>query len=228
MPDHALQFESTLRESLAALGVGLTAPQIAVLRSHYEAVVATNRDLNLTRITDPAEAAVKHYVDSLALLAWMTERSRSRGTILDIGTGAGFPAVPLAVALPEWGVTALEARHKKALFVQRTAHTLGLKNLTAIHAHGRHWSAAESFDLVLFRALGGFAEGLEQACRFVKPHGHVVVWRTAAQWESESESISAAVSGSRLTLQRPFRYTLRLGDEEMHRVLAVLRRRRSA
>ena len=93
--------------------------------------------MNLTRITRPAEAAVRLYADSLAVLSWARQSGNETGvrTVLDIGTGAGFPAVPLAVAAPDWRITAIEATNKKAAFVEQSARRVGAENLRVILRH---------------------------------------------------------------------------------------------
>ena len=87
-------FDRTLTHALNRWGMDLSAEQLHWLRNHFAAIINANRTMNLTRITEPVEAAVKHYADSLALLLWIDERRIEVESVLDIGTGAGFPAVP--------------------------------------------------------------------------------------------------------------------------------------
>jgi 16S rRNA (guanine527-N7)-methyltransferase len=180
--------------------------------------------MNLTRITDPVEAAVKHYADSLALLLWVRERAIAVQNILDVGTGAGFPAIPLAVLRPDWSVTAIDATGKKIEFVRRTATELGLTNIRCEHAHSRHWRVAERFSPVVFRALTALPAALESTSRYVSQRGWLVAYRTASDDPDERQDADRAATGLDLEPQEPFAYELHAGDEVLRRVLRVYQR----
>ena len=139
----ASEFDSEVSGSLGRWSVAVSTNQLVKLRSHFEAVIEVNRVMNLTRITNPIDAAVKHYVDSSALLPWIAARKINAASLLDVGTGAGFPAVPLAVLRPNWAITAIDATRKKVDFVSRTVVAMGLTNLRVEHAHSDHWDSAE-------------------------------------------------------------------------------------
>jgi 16S rRNA (guanine527-N7)-methyltransferase len=188
-------FDERLEEACAAIGVSVAASQRALMLKHYEQVIKANRQFNLTRITAPEEAAVKHYADSLSLLT-MTEIDRDRPlTVLDVGTGAGFPAVPLAIACPAWRVTAIDGTGKKARFVAESAAGLGLENLVAWHVRAGDLAKsgktptdgelppltgqAGRFDLILLRAVAPLAKGLREVQRLIAPGGSVVFYKTA-------------------------------------------------
>ncbi len=168
-------FAAALSRALGGLGLTLPADAIQRLTRHYELLVAANREINLTTITDPEEAAVKHYADSLALVVWLEHIGATVHTVLDVGTGAGFPAIPVAVCRPDWQVTAIDGTHKKIKCVERFVEDLKLPNCRAIHAHSEHWAAtAGRFDLILFRAVATIGECLARARRFCD-HGSLVV-----------------------------------------------------
>ena len=168
------QFSSHLIDALVDLRLSPTDDQLRKLHGHYNAMIEANRSFNLTRITDPKEAAIKHYADSLALLPWADGVGEKIDSVLDVGTGAGFPAFPLAVLRPQWSVTAIDATRKKTDFVARTAASLGVENLRCEHAHSEHWKAfpeggrpsANQYHLVVFRALSKPAKAIQQAGRF--------------------------------------------------------------
>jgi len=221
--DQAL-FDSTLRQALRRWDLPIAPTQADRLRSHFEAVVETNRVTNLTRITDPIEAAVKHYADSLALLLWSRDRSIAVRTVLDVGTGAGFPAVPLAVMRPEWAVTAIDATHKKVEFLARTAAALGIDNLRVEHAHTAHWGTEQKFDVVAARAFGPLARCLEWSARFVATGGCLVVYKTDRLPRSESADAEKLLKTTRMRVEEPFGYDLQLNRERVPRALHVFRR----
>jgi 16S rRNA (guanine527-N7)-methyltransferase len=119
-----------LREGTSLLGLSLTNHQLDLLISYCNEVESTNRFLNLTRI--PRDQFVMlHVLDSLTLVPFLLQDS-SRPLLIDIGTGAGFPAVPLAIVFPESKVVALDSIRKKILFVERTCKALMLSNIECI------------------------------------------------------------------------------------------------
>lgn len=198
--------------------------ELRKLRAHFEAVVDTNRVMNLTRITDPSEAAVKHYADSLALLVWARDRAIAVRAVLDVGTGAGFPAVPLAVMRPEWQVTALDSMRKKTEFLARTAETLGLGNLRVEQGNTAHWKPDGRFDLVVARAFAPLAKCLESCARFATPGGRLVVYKTQWLTLGELEAAERLLEKSLMVAEEPFGYELQVGGETLRRALHLFRR----
>ncbi|MEK6798776.1 MAG: 16S rRNA (guanine(527)-N(7))-methyltransferase RsmG [Planctomycetota bacterium] len=171
-------FIAALKTAVAPWRLQLSAEQVRAMSDHFLRMVEANRTMNLTRITDPAEAAVMHYADSLSVAAWAASRGIAVGTILDIGTGAGFPAVPLAIAHPDWAVTAIDGTRKKIDFLAVFASEAGLKNLHLGHAHADHWSSPGTFDCVCSRAVAWSAKFVEAAARFVRPGGWLIRFAT--------------------------------------------------
>ncbi len=205
--------------------------ELRQLRAHFEAVVETNRVMNLTRITDPIEAAVKHYADSLALLLWTRDRSIAVRTVLDVGTGAGFPSVPLAVMQREWAVTAIDATRKKVEFLTRTVAAIGLTNVHVEHAHAAHWrpilrgsGQERPFDVVAVRALAPLGKCLELCAAFVKPGGWLVAYKTASLDRAELAAAERVLKKTRMRVEEPFPYGLQMGDQTLHRALHLFQR----
>ena len=143
------QFRSALEESLSRFGIdALTETQIGQLLKHYSMLGEWNRRINLTRIIEPREAARLHYADSL-FGGRFIEPARA---LLDIGSGAGFPAVPLAVIRPDLDVTALEANQKKSLFLNEAKDALGLSNFKVAPVRLESFDCTK-FDFLTSRAL---------------------------------------------------------------------------
>ncbi len=128
--DRDNEFRSALEAAVSSFGVAaLSEEQTSQLVEHYGMLCRWNKHINLTRVIAPREAATIHYAESLFGARFTSDR-----TVLDIGSGAGFPAITLAVIKPEVRVTALEANHKKALFLLEAKDVLRLANLEVVTA----------------------------------------------------------------------------------------------
>lgn len=227
MTNEPESFETTLTEALSRWNMPITSDQLAQMHTHFGALVETNRVMNLTRITDPQEAALKHYADSLALLLWIEKRRISVKTLLDIGTGGGFPAVPLAIIRPDWSITAIDGTGKKIDFVRQTARALGLNNLHCIHAHSCHWNdttksdhpPTAGFDLVVCRALATLPKTIKQTAMFVEPGGYLVAYQSDNIDQATLDAADLAAKSAGLRAETPHRYTLGKVSEERKLVL---------
>ncbi len=217
-------FERALVLALRPLKLSLSPQGCATLRKHYEAVISTNRTLNLTRITDPAQATVKHYADALSLIAWTMERDITARSLLDIGTGGGFPAIPIAVARPDWQVTAIDSTRKKIDFLTKTVADLDLRNVALHHAHAQDWKTEQRFDLVTLRAIGPLAKCISQADRFVGAGGRIVVYKTASVPDEEHNAAETLCGRLALWVEEPFSYQLETHEGNIDRRLCIYRR----
>lgn len=218
------EFENSVFTALSRWNMPISRDQVVRLRAHFDAMVEVNRAMNLTRITKPAEAAIKHYVDSLSVLSWADHRRVELGSVLDIGTGAGFPAVPLAIMRPQWSVTAIDATAKKVRFVRRTAEALGLTNLHIEHAHSAHWHPGRAFDLTVSRASGRLPRYLEQAVRLVAPSGWIIAYKTADLGSNETDLDVGRIERLQLSCEPRHRYDLELDGETLRRALHIYRK----
>jgi 16S rRNA (guanine527-N7)-methyltransferase len=163
----------------AALGITLDDGQLELFRRLRELLLDANMRVNLTAITDPAEVITRHFLDSLTCVIAVEPAQRALSLrLLDIGSGAGFPSTPLAIAFPGWRVTSLEATGKKARFQQEAVAALGLENVTV------HTRRAEEFarkpehrgcyDLVTARAVAALPTLLEYCCPFARAGGRII------------------------------------------------------
>ncbi len=153
--DQAATFKSELETAISIFGIEeLTEEQETRLVRHYSMLCRWNQRLNLTRITEPREAARLHYAESLFGASFIA----GAHTLLDIGSGAGFPAIPLAVARPDVQVTALEANQKKSLFLKESKDELGLVNFRVVTARLEEFDWA-GYEVLTSRALDR-AEGI--------------------------------------------------------------------
>lgn len=224
MQDAKSSFRNALIHAVRPWGVELESPQLELFEKHYAAIVHANEMMNLTRITEPVEAAIKHYADSLALLPWAKREGLAVVTLLDVGTGAGFPAVPIAVMRPDWKVTAIDGTRKKTKFVREVASELGLTNLKVDHGHSDHWETVERFDLVTTRAVASLARCMRTSHRFIKRGGRLIAYKTAALPDEENGEAQQACAELGMELESPFLYELELNAEKMARALVPVRR----
>ncbi|NLX13179.1 MAG: 16S rRNA (guanine(527)-N(7))-methyltransferase RsmG [Phycisphaerales bacterium] len=190
-------FAATLLAAVKSIGLNVEPEQVERMYRHYLLMLEANQRFNLTRITAPAEAAVKHYADSLAPLVDPRYADNRTLNVLDVGTGAGFPAVPLSIVRPRWRITAIDGTGKKARFVAEAARVLGLDNLEAVHCRAVELARERpaSFDLVLMRAVGSLATGLKEVSRLLRPGAVAICYKTASLDPAEQqEGLAAAIS----------------------------------
>jgi 16S rRNA (guanine527-N7)-methyltransferase len=152
-----------LMSGAAELGIPLSSDQAAQLLRLLDELDDWNQRMNLTAIRERGQQITKHLLDSLAV------HSHMRGAhVADIGTGAGFPGLPLAVALPQHHFTLIDSTAKKLKFVEHAAQTLGLRNVQTVHTRAENYRPKERFDSVVSRAVGPIET-------FVKWSGHLCV-----------------------------------------------------
>ncbi len=227
-PETGQEFDDVLLAALAMWPLIPTPEQLEQMRRHFELMVEANRTTNLTRITAPTDAAIKHFADSLALCPWAERVGLVVGRVLDVGTGAGFPGVPLAVMRPSWQVTAIDGTGKKIAFVKDVAAAIGLGNLRTDAIHANHWKTHQRFDVVIARAVGVIAKCLPFAARLTAPGGWFVSYKTPDADDTEREGAEAAARELGMVRCEPFDYTLVSGDEALTRRLVVFRKDETA
>ena len=156
----------------ARLGVALDAAQAATLSRLLDELAHWNRSYNLTAVTARGEMLTHHLLDSLSVSAQLA------GTrIADVGTGAGFPGLPLAVVHPQRQFTLLDSNGKKVRFVAHAARTLGLTNVVALQARAGEWQPPQPFDTVVARAFAPLPELVRQVAALCAPATRVLAMK---------------------------------------------------
>lgn len=156
-----------------------------------------NKQINLTAITEPDEIVIKHFADSLSLFM-LVSRTKSL-TVIDVGTGAGFPGIPMLVVNPELKLTFLDSTKKKLLFVEEAVNALGLK-ASFVHSRaedaGRETGMRERFDCAVSRAVAALPVLAEYCLPFVKVGGRFIAMKGAvSEGDSELSSNAAEILG---------------------------------
>ena len=197
-------------------GVQLSLEQLALFQLFLHELSAWNSKTNLTAIIDPEEIIVKHFLDSIACSKSLVDIV-TNSELLDIGSGAGFPGLPLKIVLPELTVTLLEPASKKIAFLRHMIGTLGLKNVRAIpktlqafaadHAHDK------KFSYIISRALD-MSPIIDHCMELLSDDGRLVLCRAKPFPEGEEEG--------GFEVERQLSYDLPLGYG--HRVLSILRK----
>ena len=184
------------------------------LNRFSELLIAENQKYNLTRIDSPEQIKVRHFLDSLAglsVLDEMSQKTRKPLKILDIGSGAGFPGLVLAVVRPHWNIVSLEATAKKANFQKKVCDDLGLDNVTTLNGRGEevahHAAYRQQFDVITARALAALPVLAELSLAFIKINGAALYWKGPAAHE-EPETAQAAIKQMGAELEVIHSYTL--------------------
>lgn len=190
-----MNFTDNLAIQLNAAGFSATTDQLSQFTTYYEMLIETNKYLNLTAITDPHEVAVKHFVDSLTALDDKALIFKEGAKLLDLGTGAGFPGIPLAIMRPDLEIVLFDSLQKRLNFLSDVISKLGLHKVTILHGRAEDISHdavhREAYDLVTSRAVARLPVLLEWALPYVKQNGYMVALKGAAYEEEMGEAAKA-------------------------------------
>lgn len=193
----ARDFENYLAQLLAGQGISLTAEQLGQCSAYAAELVTWNKITNLTSITNTREMAEKHFADSLCALPYINSDAKDV-SVLDIGSGGGFPAIPFAIADACLNITAVDSVRKKMSFQEHVKARLGLGNLTPVHARVQELDQAlgykPAFDYVISRAFAAMDMFVELALPWIKPNGAIVTYKSQTL-ETELAALMAKYPG---------------------------------
>lgn len=208
-----------LKEGAAELGLVLDEAALSSFSRFAEELAKWNRKINLTAITAEEDVAVKHFLDSLTVAAHVP----LGGKLLDIGSGAGFPGIPLKIIKPDLRVVSVDAVEKKILFQRHAARLLGLENFTALHARGETLQTTYGayFDIIISRAFTDLMSFVAMVLPLLADGGRIVAMK-GSEGKSESNLAEARLVDAGLHIEALREFTLPFSGDR--RSIIIIRR----
>ncbi len=212
-PDEAT-WKRRLDDGARRMGVELDESQVEALWRYAHMLRERNEHVNLTSIVSPEGILTLHMLDSLSVAPHLGDARR----IIDVGTGGGFPGVPLAVACPQREFTLIDGTQKKIRFVAETVAALDIRNVQAVAARAENFPGKKDFDVVIVRAVGTLADVLHNAGKLLAPHGRLLAMKGRAP-DDEIKDLPRGWQAEVIRLQVPGL------DAERHLVVISRQRR---
>ena len=185
------RFEEEMSKKSKILGVRFSVEQIDQFYKYMNLLIEWNEKMNLTAITEPKEIILKHFIDSITILKYIDDNSK----LVDVGTGAGFPGVPLSIMNPTLKITLVDSLNKRLIFLQEVVKELNLKNIEIVHARaeefGQNKNYREKFDIATSRAVANLATLSEYLVPLVKIGGKIISMKASNAKEEINDAQKA-------------------------------------
>ena len=185
------RFEEEMSKKSKILGVRFSVEQIEQFYKYMNLLIEWNEKMNLTAITEPKEIILKHFIDSLTILKYIDDNSK----LVDVGTGAGFPGVPLSIMNPTLKITLVDSLNKRLIFLKEVVKELNLKNIEIVHARaeefGQNKNYREKFDIATSRAVANLVTLSEYLVPLVKIGGKIISMKASNAKEEINDAQKA-------------------------------------
>lgn len=198
-------FKRKLMEKAKAINIEMNNEQAEKFYKYMKLLIEWNEKINLTAITEENEIILKHFIDSLTVLKYINQTDR----IIDVGTGAGFPGIPIAIMMPNTKITLLDSLNKRINFLNDVIKELDLKNIETIHSRSedceKDISKRENYDIAIARAVANLTTLSEYLLPFVKIGGKMICMK-GSEVEEELKNADFAIKelGGEITLKDEF------------------------
>lgn len=169
-----------LKEISTEIGIPISDKQIDQFKKYFGYLIEMNQVMNLTAITEPKEVVQKHFIDSISIINYYDFKDSM--SVIDVGTGAGFPGIPLAIMCPDVHFTLMDSLNKRIKFLNNVIELCELKNVTCIHSRaedlGKNKEYREKYDVCVSRAVANLSVLLEYCMPFVKVGGYFISYKS--------------------------------------------------
>ena len=217
------EFINTLMEECKKQNIELDENKAKALKEYKDLLVEWNEKMNLTAITEDYEVIIKHFVDCLECTHLITDEKK----IIDVGTGAGFPGMVLAIYYSQIEFTLLDGLNKRLIFLEEVINKLELKNVKIVHARAeeaaRNEDFFESFDAVVSRAVANLPVLLEYTSPYVKVNGKCIVMKgDNVQEELELAKNAMNILKLKNVKEKEYKYSYKIDNEEYNRTILYI------
>ena len=204
-----------LKKATSEIGINLNDTQLDKFQKYYEILIERNKVMNLTAITEVNDVVTKHFVDSISLINYFDLNNKK---IFDVGTGAGFPGIPLAIILENTEFTLMDSLNKRINFLNDVIELCELNNVTTIHSRaedlGRNVEYREKFDICVSRAVANLSTLLEYCIPFVKVGGSFISYKSG---DVDEEIVASKSSQDKLSCIIDKKISFTLNGTDMSR-----------
>ncbi len=194
-----MTLEEILINGAKEYGISLTGIQVQKFFKYKDVLMEWNKKINLTAIEEDKDIVIKHYIDSLSALSYLEDTPLS---VIDIGTGAGFPGIPLKIAYPILNIVLLDSLEKRVKFLNQAVADLDLKGITAVHGRAEDFGLKkeyrEKFDIAVARAVASLPVLLEYCMPFIKTGGRFIAMKGSSIEELGASEKALRVLGGEI------------------------------
>lgn len=217
-----------LKKDISSFGIDLSERQVFQFSKYYDILVEWNSFMNLTAIVNYDEVVKKHFVDSISLVKAVPNLRDVKYSMIDVGTGAGFPGIPLKIVFPDLKITLLDSLNKRVQFLNEVISALELEDITAIHGRAedlaRQSDKREAYDLCVSRAVANLSTLSEYCLPFIKKEGFFISYKSEKiKEEYEKAKTAIKMLGGKYEGQVDFF----LPDSDIYRNLLIIKKEKS-